>query len=75
MADTPDILKKILHRKVEEITARAAQLPLRELTERMEHAPATRRFADALLARVGCRRGGGDCRGQEGEPEQGAAAA
>jgi indole-3-glycerol phosphate synthase len=53
MADTPDILKKILHRKVEEITARAAQVPLRELTERMEHAPATRRFADALLARVG----------------------
>ncbi|MGB5734622.1 MAG: indole-3-glycerol-phosphate synthase TrpC, partial [Thiohalocapsa sp.] len=53
MTDTPDILKKILHRKVEEITARAAQVPMRDLTERMDHAPATRRFADALAARVG----------------------
>ncbi|MGB5734817.1 MAG: indole-3-glycerol phosphate synthase TrpC [Thiohalocapsa sp.] len=53
MTDTPDNLKKILHRKGEEITARAAQVPMRDLTERMEHAPATRRFADALAARVG----------------------
>ncbi|MGB5832115.1 MAG: indole-3-glycerol phosphate synthase TrpC [Thiohalocapsa sp.] len=52
MTDTPDVLKKILHRKVEEITARADQVPLGELAERLEHAPATRGFADALTGKV-----------------------
>jgi len=52
MTDIPDILKKILRRKVEEITARAERVPLRELSGRVEHAPATRGFADALTGRV-----------------------
>lgn len=52
MKDTPDILKKILLRKVEEITARAERLPLRDLAGRVEHAPATRGFADVLTGKV-----------------------
>lgn len=52
MADTPDILKKIMHRKAEEVRARAERLPLRELTASAADAPPTRGFADALAARV-----------------------
>jgi indole-3-glycerol phosphate synthase len=52
MTGTPDILKKIVHRKVEEITARAERLSLAELRERAEQESATRGFADALAARV-----------------------
>jgi indole-3-glycerol phosphate synthase len=46
MKDIPDILKKIMLRKVEEITARAERLPLRDLAGRVEHGPATRGFTD-----------------------------
>ena len=52
MADTPDILKKIMHRKAEEILARAERLPLRELQASAADTPPTRGFADALAARV-----------------------
>ena len=52
MADTPDILKKICHRKVEEVSARAERLPLDELTARLPDAPPVRGFADALAARI-----------------------
>ncbi|ESQ12328.1 MAG: indole-3-glycerol phosphate synthase TrpC [Thiohalocapsa sp. PB-PSB1] len=52
MTQTPDILKKILRQKVEEITARGDRIPLRELAGRVEHAPATRGFADALTNKV-----------------------
>jgi len=52
MADTPDILKKILRRKLEELTDRAERLPLRDLASTVEHAPATRGFAEALSAKV-----------------------
>jgi indole-3-glycerol phosphate synthase len=52
MTDKPDILKKIVHRKFEELTARAERLPLRELVASLEHAPATRAFASALAAKV-----------------------
>ncbi|WP_295389441.1 indole-3-glycerol phosphate synthase TrpC [uncultured Thiodictyon sp.] len=51
-SDTPDILKKICHRKVEEVAARAARLPLPELTARLADASAPRGFAAALDARV-----------------------
>jgi indole-3-glycerol phosphate synthase len=52
MADTPDILKKIMHRKAEEVLARAERLPLRELKASTADAPPTRGFADALADRV-----------------------
>jgi len=52
MAEIPDILKKIMHRKAEEVIARADRLPLRELAARLTDAPLVRGFADALVARV-----------------------
>jgi len=52
MAETPDILKKIMHRKAEEVIARADRLPLRELAAGLTDAPPARGFADALVARV-----------------------
>ena len=50
--DTPDILKKILARKAEEITARSERVGMRELGERIEGMPPPRPFADALRARI-----------------------
>jgi indole-3-glycerol phosphate synthase len=52
MAEIPDILKKIMHRKAEEVLARAERLPLRELAAGLADAPPARGFADALAARV-----------------------
>jgi indole-3-glycerol phosphate synthase len=52
MAETPDILKKICYRKVEEVAARAERLPLPKLTARLADAPPPRGFAAALGARV-----------------------
>ena len=52
MADTPDILKKICHRKVEEVSARAERLPFDELMARVADAPPVRGFADALARRI-----------------------
>lgn len=52
MAETPDILKKILLRKREEITERCAAVPLGALREQLEGAGKPRGFAQALQARV-----------------------
>ncbi len=52
MPDTPDILKKICHRKVEEVSARAERLPLAELKARLAEAPPVRGFAAALAEQV-----------------------
>ena len=51
-ADTPDILKRILARKAEEITERSRRVGMRELGSRIEDMPAPRPFAEALRARV-----------------------
>lgn len=48
MSSTPDILKKILDRKREEIAERSAQLSLRELQARAASALATRGFVNAI---------------------------
>lgn len=48
MAETPDILKRILQRKAEEIVQRSSQLSLRALSQRVEEAPAPRGFLAAL---------------------------
>jgi indole-3-glycerol phosphate synthase len=52
MADTPDILKKIMRRKVQEVAARTERLPRRELAAIASDAPATRGFAAALEERI-----------------------
>ena len=50
--DTPDILKKILARKAEEISERSARAGMRELSERAASMPPPRPFASALRARL-----------------------
>ena len=52
MSGTPDILKKIVARKREEIAARAAQRPLEALREQAAAADAPRGFVAALRRRI-----------------------
>lgn len=52
MTETPDILKKILARKVEEIDARNRAVSLQELSQRVADADAVRGFLSALRTRV-----------------------
>ena len=52
MTDAPDILKKILRRKVEEIAERSARVSLRQLGQRVQAAESPRGFIHALQARV-----------------------
>jgi indole-3-glycerol phosphate synthase len=52
MNDTPDILKKILQRKLEEITERRENVSLQDLRQAIETAGKPRGFAQALQARV-----------------------
>src|SRR5690348_3379449 len=47
-----DILQRILARKAQEIEARSAALPLRELSARCADLPGTRGFAAALEAKI-----------------------
>lgn len=51
--DTPDILKKILHRKAVEVTERLARVSYEDLLKRAALADAPRGFARALAARIG----------------------
>ena len=52
MNEVPDILKKILHRKVEEVAARAECLPLERLVRGLAEPPPVRGFADTLAAKL-----------------------
>ena len=52
MPDTPDILKKILSRKVEEIQQRSAQIDLSEMRRRAETAGSPRGFVDSMRSRI-----------------------
>ena len=52
MDDTPDILKKILARKVEEIDARNRAVSLDELSQRVSDADAPRGFLSAMRGRI-----------------------
>lgn len=52
MSDTPDILKRIVSRKVDEVAARKAATSAAELRARIACADPPRGFADALLGRV-----------------------
>ncbi len=55
MSSPPDILKRIIARKREEIAQRRAQTPLSALTERLSDAPQLRGFGAALRARLDTR--------------------
>jgi indole-3-glycerol phosphate synthase len=48
MKDTPDILKKIIHRKAEEIVDRMARVSLQEQSERAREASAIRGFVNHI---------------------------
>jgi len=52
MNNTPDILKKILRRKVEEIQVRSRQENLQALSQRAEHASKPRGFIQALEHKI-----------------------
>jgi indole-3-glycerol phosphate synthase len=52
MTDTPDILRRIMRRKSEEIRARATRLPLKQLSASVTAAPEPRDFTGALRARL-----------------------
>jgi indole-3-glycerol phosphate synthase len=51
-ADTPDVLARILARKVEEVAERNARAPRRELVARLGDAPPPRGFAAAIEAKI-----------------------
>ncbi len=53
MSPPPDILKKIVRRKVEEVAERAARRPLKALTASLEGLARPRGFVAAVEARIG----------------------
>ncbi|MCP3868671.1 MAG: indole-3-glycerol phosphate synthase TrpC [Gammaproteobacteria bacterium] len=52
MSRTPDILKKIVQRKQQEISERTRRLPLEQLAEQSRNAGPTRGFAEVLKTRI-----------------------
>jgi len=52
MSNTPDILKKIIKRKFEEVTERSAKVSLQELQRQCQAADAPRGFVAAIAQRV-----------------------
>jgi indole-3-glycerol phosphate synthase len=58
LADTPDILKKIVHRKAEEVAERIARVPLESLAGRLDGLAPPRGFAAALEAKIAAGRPG-----------------
>lgn len=52
MSDTPDILRKILRHKADEVAARSQQLPLPELGRRAQVADPVRPFLQAIKQRI-----------------------
>ena len=52
MSGTPDILKKILHRKAEEVAERSARLDIETVREQAEAVPDGRGFAEAMKHRI-----------------------
>jgi len=53
LATRPDVLRRILQRKEEEVAERISRTPLRELSARAADAPPVRGFAAAIEARIG----------------------
>ena len=53
MSRSPDVLRRILQRKSEEILERSSRITLRQLSARIEGAPEPRPFTGALQERIG----------------------
>jgi len=70
-ADTPDILKKILHRKAEELAERSQRLDLRTLSTHVEHASPPRGFIARLRERVEAGRAGVIAEVKKASPSKG----
>ena len=58
MGGTPDILRKIVARKREEILERAQRVSLSQVVDAVSGAPAIRGFADAIAGRIASGRPG-----------------
>ena len=58
MKDTPDILKKIVNRKLEEIAQRLSERPLELLEGELAQASPVRGFADAIVEKIDAGRAG-----------------
>lgn len=71
MRDTPDILKKILAHKRDEIIEQSERLPLDELLHRVEHAAPLRPFAQALRQRIAAGRAGVIAEVKKASPSKG----
>lgn len=52
MSDTPDILKKIIKRKWQEIEARSASVSIDQLQQQLEAASPCRGFVDSIAAKI-----------------------
>jgi len=52
MSNTPDILKKIVKRKLEEIAARVENISLNEMVKQAEQGDATRGFVDSIANKI-----------------------
>jgi len=52
MSNTPDILKKIIHRKAEEVAERAEKLPLKQLMGRLDGVALPRGFVRAIESKI-----------------------
>ncbi|NOR51651.1 MAG: indole-3-glycerol-phosphate synthase TrpC, partial [Gammaproteobacteria bacterium] len=52
MSNTPDILKKIISRKLEEIDECSQKVSIEELRQRIEDAPAIRGFVDSIRQKI-----------------------
>ncbi len=52
MSNPPDILKKIIHRKAEEVAERTAKLPLKQLMESRDGLPQPRGFVAAIERKI-----------------------
>ena len=71
MSETPDILKKIIHRKAEEVTARAEQKSLRELAAGLEGADRPRGFIEAIQHKINLGQAAVICEIKKASPSQG----
>jgi indole-3-glycerol phosphate synthase len=71
MADTPDILKKIIARKIEEIAERKQQCALPEMRERAQKADACRGFVAAIEAKINAGQPGVIAEIKKASPSQG----
>ena len=71
MTEVPDILKKIIRRKAEEVMERSSTNPLGRLVEQMEGGPAGRDFVGAIRAKLAAGRPAVIAEVKKASPSQG----